>query len=380
MVESRHKVRVVCDQQEIGDWIDYDIDTSMINAADSFRMSRPFDNASWRTLRRDARLRVFIDDAQIMDGFIDKRTKRGKDGVLEISGRDRAGRLAQESAPLINYQGLELTAAVLKLAQPWFNKVTLSDARNRKLRMGKSRRIPAETEPLVIRKTSTGAGRVHPGAMRAQVITDIVTQAGLIWWSSADGKELFVGRPNADQAPSFIVRKTNGGGGSSTCKDLVIDEDNGDRYSLIAVVGSGGGTDVDFGAATCSRRSYVTDNADNTVDGTGRDFQYRKFLLMPEKNFDSRADADRVAAQEQRRRDFKRTTYTAEMPYHGQWFGGASSTPTLFAPNTVASITDEEFDPPFEDDAMICGCQYKRSKDGETTTLTMVPVDTEIVL
>ena len=162
MADPRHVVTVVVDHQQIGGWTEYEISSSMIEPADAFSLRRPFDNASWNTCRRDARIRVFIDGAPVLDGFIDTRVKRAREGTLEIIGRDRAGRLVQESAPKINYEGLELSEAVRRLAEPWFTRVTLSDARNRTLRMGKTRRIPAGNEPIIVRRSSNGSGRVQP--------------------------------------------------------------------------------------------------------------------------------------------------------------------------------------------------------------------------
>jgi len=379
--EPRHRVAVVCEEKQIGGWTEYQIDSNMIEPADAFSLRRPFDPESWNLLRRDSRVRISIDGAPVLDGFVDKRTKRAKDGTIEISGRDRSGRLVQESAPRINYQGLELTEAVRRLADPWFSKVTISDARNRTLRMGKSRgRIPGGNDPIIVKRSANGNGKVQPGQMRWAVISELVSQAGLIAWSSADGRELFVGRPNQSQAPSFHILKAKATGGSrSTCLDLTQDEDNGDRYSLIACVGTGGGTDVDFGISVSSRRAIVLDNPDNLVDGTGRDFQYPKRLLLPEKQFDSNGDASRVAGREQLRRDFRRLTFSADMPYHGQWITPGAA--TLFAPNTVAMITDEDHDPILELDGLIYSCSYRRSRTGgETTLLELVPTGTEIVL
>lgn len=377
--EPRHKIRVVADQQQIGGWTSYEIASNMIEPADGFTMRRPFDNSSWNILRRDARVRVYVDDSPILDGFIDDREKASKAGEMTITGRDRSGRLVQESAPRINYEGLELTAAILELASPWFTKITLSDARNRKIRTGKSRKVPVGNEPIIIRSSTGSAGRIHAGTMRWAAIQEIVSKVGLICWSSADGKELFVGKPNDSQAPLFIVRKSAGTSVPSTCRDLIYRESNGDRYSAISVVGSGGGTEVDFGLAVSTRHAVVFDNEANRVDGTGRDFAYPKRLLMPEANYDSDDEAARQAELERARRDFKRTTIQAEMPYHGQWFGGSSA--TIFAPNTVAAVVDEDFDPPLELDALIYSCSYKRSaKEGEITMIEMVPTGTEVVL
>lgn len=379
MTTQRHEVRVVVEGQTIDGWTEYEIATSMIEPADGFTMRRPFDPRLWGILRRDARVRVMFDGAPVLDGFIDGRRKRSKEGTIEIRGRDRAGRLVQESAPRITYEGLELTEAIRRLADPWFTKITLTDARNRSLRMGKGRRrVPAGNEPIIVKRSASGAGKVQPGTMRWAIIEELCSQAGLIAWSSADGRELFVGRPNHGQAPSFHILKARAAlsGLSSNCIDLQYDEDNGDRYSLIGVVGTGGGTERDFGMAVSSRRAIARDN-DDAPDGTGRDFIYPKRLLMPEAQFTSIRDADRVAEREMMRRNFRAATWEATMRDHGQWYGPA---PTIYAPNTVAMITDEDFDPPMEETAMITACTYRRARAGDTTTIELVPTGTEVVL
>lgn len=376
--ERKHVVSVVVEGREVDGWLDYEISSSMIEPSDSFSMRRPWDPKAWNALPRDARIRVFIDRTQILDGFIDDRAKHTKDNTLEISGRDRAGRLVQESAPAINYNGLEMSEAVRRLVDPWFTTVTLSDARNRSLRMGKGRKMPTGTEPIVVHVPAL-QGRVHPGQSRWDIIEQIVSQAHLIAWSSADGREFFVGKPNYTQQAQFaIVVGRPGSGTKTTCTDLIYRESNGDRYSLIACVGNGGGTEADFGISVSSRRAVVFDNELNTFDGTGRDFIYPKRLLMPERGYDSNAEASAEAGREQARRDFRRTVVTAPMPLHGQFI--STGAPTIFAPNTIARVRDEEFEPPLDDAFLIYACTYHGSREeGETTMLELVPKGTEIV-
>lgn len=389
MGERRHTVSIVVGHQMIRHVEEYEIQSSMITPADAFTLRVPWDKRVWDECRTDAKIRVQIDGTPVLDGFIDRRKRRSKEHTIEIAGRDRSGRLVQESAPTINYQGLEMTEAIRRLASPWFTVVTLSDARNRRLRMGKGRKVPTGNEPIVIRRRTPSGGKVQPGQTRWAVIEEIASQAGLIVWSSADGRELVVGRPNYSQAPNFIVRLAAPGGGTpSTCREIDYEQDIGDRYSVIAVVGTGGATDADFGINVSSRRAMVFDNESpgsaasgnkgwSNLDGTGRDFLYPKRLLMPEKNFDSNGDAQEIAEREQARRDFRRVVVTATMPFHGQWIGPAA--PTIFAPNTVASVDDEELE--LDEDFLIFQCTYRGSaSDGATTLLEMVPVGTEIVL
>jgi prophage tail gpP-like protein len=391
MAEKRkHKISIIVEGVEIGGWEEYEITSSMIQPGDTFTMRRPFDPDAWNVLRRDARIRVFIDGVQVLDGFLDRRKYRSREHTFEISGRDRSGRLVQESAPSINYQGLEMTEAIRRLADPWFTKVSLSDARNRSLRTGKGKKVPTGNEPIVIKRATPAAGKVQPGQSRWAVIEEIVSQAGLICWSSADGRELVVGRPNYQQAAQFVIRVGKQGGGETTCKELDYEEDNGDRYSVIAVVGNGGGTTQDFGISVSSRRAMVFDNEPKgsassgdkgwgNSDGTGRDFLYPKRLLMPERNFDANKDAQEIAEREQARRDFRRSLATATMPLHGQFSGTGS--PTIFAPNTIARVVCEDFEPALDQDFLIYSCTYRGNREeGETAVLELVPRGTEIVL
>lgn len=378
--ERKHRVSIAVEDREVDGWKSYSIESSIITPADSFQMVRPFHAEAWNLLRKDARVRVQIDGVTVIDGFIDKRTKRSKAGEMEISGRDRYGRVLQESAQSINYQGLLLTDAIKRLVEPWFSTVTLSDARNRQVRRGKGRRVAAGNEPITVNIRVPRSGKVHPGMTRAAVIQEICAQAGYCVWSSADGREIFVGKPNYNQSPQYlIVHPRPGSPTKSTCEDLVWDEDNGDRYSMITVAGAGGSDEdnVNYGSNVTSRKGRWKDGPG--IDGIGNDFLYPKRLYMPEKNFDSYGDAQRVADMEAARRNFRAKVVTAVMPQHGQFL--QATTPTIFAPNTIARVVDEDFDPIVDARYLVTGCTYVGDRDGaEVTTLELVPSGTEIVL
>lgn len=392
--KRKHVVSIAVDGQQVFDWTDYSIRTSMLEPADAFTMTRAFNARIWNVCRRDARIRVMIDGVVILNGLIDDRIKRSAERTMTISGRDLVGRLVQESADRIDYSGLDTVEAVRRLAAPFFTKVTLSDARNRRIRLGKgakANRITDETEPVILKRKTGGAGKVQPGQFKWQAIEEIVSAEGLICWCSADGREIFIGRPNYRQAAQFaIVHAPPGLGIKSTCIDLVHTESNGDRYSVIAVVGTGGATEQDFGMAVSSRRAMVFDNEPpssagrtpaggwGSNDGTGRDFQYPKRLLMPERNFDSNEDAQLIAEREQARRDFKRTLAEARMAGHGQFI--TPGAPTIFVINTIASVADFDFDPPLQDDYLIYAATFTAShENAEETMLSLVPKGTQIV-
>lgn len=380
MAQREHNITVIVEGVQIGGWSQYHIESSMITPADSFQMHRPFSSEFYNLLRRDADVRVLIDGTTVLRGFIDKRIRKAREGVIEISGRDRAGRLVDESAPKIDYSGMKTEEAIRQLAAPWFSKITLTDGRNRALRRGKGRRVASGKEPVVTINIRTPRhGNVHPGMSRWQVIHEIASRSNLIAWSSADGEELFIGEPNQTQDVQYLFLHARPGSGSTaTCTDLTITEDDGDRFSLIMVAGSGGQNDTNYGENVSDHRGVVFDNPFNKIDGTGRDFIHPKRMFMPERDFESFGDAARVAENEQARRDYHRHLVSIEVPQHGQFL---TTEPTLFAPNTIARVIDEEQNPQLNATYLVVSCAYSATHDqGESTQLHMVPVGTRIIL
>jgi prophage tail gpP-like protein len=376
-----HSIRVVCNGAQVEGWTGYHVDSSIITPADSFEMRRAFDAQAWNLLRRDSDIRIEIDGVPILRGFIDKRVRSAKAGTMVISGRDRSGRLVDESAPRIDYSGMTIESAIKELASPWFSRVTLSDARNRTLRRGRGKRVAGGAEPFVtINIRVPRRGQVHPGEKRWQVMHEIAARANLMVWSSADGNEIFVGKPNQTQAPQYLfVHAATGSKTKATVKDLVITEDDGDRFSLIMCAGVGGQSSTNYGTNVIDNRGVVFDNPFNRIDGTGRDFIHPKRLFLPERDFESYGDAQRVAANDQARRDYKRHVVSVNAGFHGQFLNPDAT--TLFAPNTVARVIDEEQSPILDDNYLVVSCSYSSDRDqGETTTLHMVPIGTEIIL
>ena len=374
-----HIVTAIVEGQEVEGWQSGNIESSMITAADSFVLRIPFSLTAWRTLRRDARITIMADGVPLLDGFIDKRKKSTRAGVIEIEGRDRVGRLADESAPAIDYSGMEILEAIRRLASPWFDTVTLSNARNRRIRRGKGRRVASGTEPVVtINVRVPRNGRVHPGQTRWQLIHEIAGRAGLIVYSSSDGKELFVGKPNHNQAAQYLFAVGKPGSSTrTTVRDLTIIEDDGDRFSLIMCGGVGGQTDTNYGKNITDNRGVVFDNPFNTLDGTGRDFIHPKRMYMPERAFSSNNDAQNVATLEKNRRDYKRHVISVESDMFGQLIG--TGEPTFFCPDAVARVIDEESE--LDDLYLVSSCSYSFDRDNaDTTVMHMVPVGTEIVL
>ncbi len=368
----QHIVSIVIDDREIDGWLEYQIDNSLVEPADSFTLRRPFDRKAWDIITLDSRVRVLIDGVPRIDGFIDKRVKQAQSGEMEVSGRCRIGRLVQESAPRMKYNGQDMVTMLKELASPWFDNVVTSNARNRKLMVGKGGRPAVGSEPIVL-KGSKKFGRINPGVCRWQVIEQIASAEGLAAWSSADGRELIVGQPNDKQGISYLVQHAADGSTSrSNCIDLEIEESIADSFSVITAMGSGATSPDDYGVNAISRFGIWFDDPTNKTDGTGVRFRYPKRLIVPEQTFNSNKEAQAIAEREAARRDFRSDHITATMPFH-------SSAGILFAPDTVARVIDEECG--LDADYLVYAVSARASRaQGEQTTLTMVPRHTRILV
>jgi len=372
-----HVIDAIVEGQRITDFISGNIESSIITPCDSFVLRMPASVQASNAFRRGAKIAIRADGTTLIRGFIGKRHYSSRTGVLEIRGRDICGRLADESAPAIDYTGMTIERAIAKLLSPWFPPPALSNAKNRRLRRGKGKRIASPTEPVVtINVKVPRSGKVHPGQSRMDLIHEILSRAKLVGYSSSDGTEFIIGKPNQSQSPqySFIYAE---GDPDSNVKDLQFTEDDEERYSEYLCAGAGGQGELNYGKNVVDNRGVVFDNPFNRIDGTGRDFIHPKRLFLPEKAFDSYGDAQRVAENEQARRDYHRHIATAEMASFGQDLG--TSQPTLFAPDTVARVIDRKME--VDDLYYVVSCSYSWAHDvGDTCYITMVPVGTEIIL
>lgn len=368
-----HRVSISVAGQRIDGWNEYEIESSLTEVVDRATLKRPFDSDAYRICTPDAEVKIKIDDTTVISGFIDDREKDTDKGTSTMSlvVRDKAGRLVNESAPTIAYDGLDLVEVTRRLASPWFTKVSTSDARNRIVRLGrKGRKAAAGDEALVV-KVKKKTWQHEPGQMRMKIIQDLCNEAQYLVWSSADGEELIIGKPNYKQEVQFLI--ANPGSGApvdATAIKLNFKESVADRYSLIMAIGSGRGDIANYGESTVSRRDIVKNGPG--IDGTGVDFDHPKRLILAERTLLDVAEARQYAQLNMDRRDFHKQIVTATMPSHGQISAG--SNPTLYAPNTVGRVIDGEQDPPVDGVFMIYQCRYSCSKEGgESTGLSLVP-------
>lgn len=372
-----HRISISVQDKTIEGWTEYEIGASMVEPADTFSLTRPFSLDAWKLCRKDARVRIAIDGVVRIDGFIDTRSKASVAGTMSIEGRCKVGRLVQTSIATIGgLDGLSLVDAVKKLAGPEFAVVTLSDARNRAVSRGKGGRAQAQGEPAIFnvkgKLDEDHAGRLDPGEMRWNVIEQLCSSIGLACWSSGDGRELVVGKPNYRQDVQYLLRHSRSRG--SNVMDMSLSESTRNRYAMIEAHGTGRGGDDDYGQGVISHAGSAFDGPGD--DGTGVDFTYPKRLVLSQTALQSNAEAGRAAARDMTRRNFERQQVTIQAPLHGQRFRG--DVITLFAPNTLARVIDDDLG--LDNVFLIYEVRFKGSaKGGETTDLKLVPRGTVFV-
>lgn len=382
--KREHEVGVVIADREIRGWTDYQIDVGVLEAADRFMMTLPFDRRAWDYVRADARVKITIDGTSVLDGFLDSRRSSSRDGTIQIAGRDKVGRLVQESAQAVTYQGKLLSQLVAEIAAPWFTRVVFSNARNRRVmrtRHGKKSAKLAADSGRVWLDSKVGT-HTNPGEMRWAIIEELCQQAGYMCWSSGDGTELVIGQPDYRQAVQYRFYQAPLGAGPITqattpgLLDLSVEDSTADRYSRVLVLGSGRGTNANYGPPVASRSGEAKNNP-ATVNGEGLDFSAPKRLILADRDdVKSRADAEAVARREMARRDMDAHVLSASCATHGQQ-ETQSGGRVLFVPDTMAYAEDP--DRGVRGAFWVAACSYRSSRNGETTDLSLLPSGTEIV-
>lgn len=374
--ERRHVISVLCDGKQVTGFTEYTIDVGFLEPAGSFSLSIPADEAVWRALRTDRPVKILIDGVAVITGYIDAPECRWKDGVINVRGRSKIGRLVQESAPAVNYAGKTLLGLVGELGSPFFSKAVLSNARNRKVLRGRGKKV-ASTGAVYIDKRDSIGKRIEPGQMKWAVIEELARQAGYTVWESGDGKELVIGQPDYLQEVQyrFLHAKPGGRRFSSNILDGSIRPSTADRYSKIQVFGSGAGTVANYGLPPAARAGEAKDNP-LTTHGDGKSFSAPKRLILVDKDIKDRATAKAVAEREMARRNMAKEPITVIAPHHGQLVQGREM--TLFTYDTLAFVEDEVTDT--QGVYLIAACTYQGKDDAETTTLELLPKGTEIAV
>jgi prophage tail gpP-like protein len=383
-----HDVRVVVDGQRLSRLISYDVDVDRMQPADSWRVELPRTAADLRSAALDAPMRVEIDGIPVISGYVGEVSLSRE--TITVSGRSRCGRLVDESIPGAGYNvgATLMTEAVRNLAAPWFERVIVSNAADRRLRLGRGVKAATGREPgLTFAQFRAVPRHIDGGTTRWQAIESIIRPLRLIAWSTADGTALVVASPNYTQEPQYDFYETIA---ASNVLAVTWSDSLEQRYAVVEVSGSGRPLYVPAPPfipqypghqrpkpINRSRIGVVRDGPND--DGTGAAFRFPKRLFVVSEALsmqEAQAEAARTYAQQLA----TARTLSVTAPGHGQVRPGARQ-PTIFAPDTIArvrieaeaSVTDRRAETLMAESMYVVRCSYRGDRRQEQTELSMVP-------
>lgn len=418
-----HTVSVVSGGQTLPGATSYTVSIDILQPADAFSIDLPFSREAWNALNLDAEIGVFLDDTQVMSGFIESREKRNAQGtVIQVAGRDRIGRLIDDAAPEFRYGGLRLKQLCERVAGSVFETVNLVNTENRfLLRNVRAFQAPPVREPTIdlingifrnspfqspfrlegpqleppppiidpgVLRGTAAPKRVTPGMTRWQVLELFLSELRLLAWSTGDGRGLFVGVPNHEQKAqyrffqAFPRRDFDRRGvlgdvtdrSQETNARIDVRQSNEERYAQITAVGFGSGDERNYGRGRRYEGS-VYDNPTNRINGTGVWFERPKKLVVTDDGIKSRERAIERAERERIERDARALEVTVEVAGHSQLYDG--DVPAIYAIDTIARVEDEATN--LRGDFLVTGVEFTRTRGGGTRTmLRLVPRGTQL--
>lgn len=363
MRSREHSLIVSVAGVDIDGWISATIESDVLTPGDAFTLTHAYDPRAFALLRLDAEVTVCVDGAPILNGFIESR--QGDFSSFTVSGKDRVGRMVAESAPLgLDFKGRDLLGVARELAAPWFDSVVLSNAENRDLMRGQGKKTRNRGAPLL--EPRTDDRRVAPGASKWDALDDLLHRAGYLAWSSANGRDLIIARPDYDQDAQFAFYAT---AEASNCKNITYQESNASRYAAIVTVATGRGQDLERAAHATGRWGVARDNPE-TFNGVGRNFTHAKRLVIPVEA-GSQAECQRLAERERAEREAVSFEVAVSVWGFGQTIAPADA-PTLYAPDIVVDVRAENT--PVDGAYYVTARTFQLSRSEEETRLRCVPL------
>lgn len=350
----------------------YAVSLDLLTAADAVALRFPFRRELWDAARPDNEVRVLVDGACYVHAIIDSRTfSTGKGDQVSIAGRDIMGRLVDESAPLITYDGLGIVDLVERMLPPGptrnglAQRVATSNARNRQL---VGRAGDARGEPAIVPRQRAQERKVNAGETQWSVLHHFLEEAGWLATASGDGTEIVIMRPNFLQVPRYAFVYNGPGAAGNNVEECTLREDLADSFSSITALGrprDSAGKRSKHGWRSSTWKDH------DTADGTGRRFRRRKQLIVHD---DGATDMEARAKREARERDADANTLQVTMRGHA--FAGADG-PVFYYPDTVALVA--------LDVVGVRGLWYVTTvrltgdaRDGQRTELDLVPLGTDL--
>lgn len=347
--------------------IDYDITSDMLRLADQWQVTLPIKRDLWDACELGNEVSLHIEGQRVLSGYIDTRLR--SNDQLTVTGRDRGGYLIDESAPLKKFKGENIKGLVEELVGDLFDSVTLTNADNRALIAGRGRkRGTAPIEPIL--EGRDVIHRVQPGQSKAAVMGEFLEQGKMLAWSTADGRQMFVGEPNQNQRATWFFLVPEPGGPRvnepGRVKGVTYIEDNAQRYTAITVVGHDNGGGTNYGRNVTRKRGVAVSPQQWVRD--------RELMIVDAAV--GNADAARERAErEMLEREASGISLEVVMPGHGQVVVPGQP-PAIYHFDSVARYVDNVLG--IAGEFFVTAVNFRGNHHEGETAISLVPVGTPL--
>lgn len=334
MPRSSSGLRLLVGGSSFDTWLSAELDADIFTEADAWSVRASAPSADLVDFFREGqRMEMYLGDDRQLAGVIDEVKLSGnrQRETLALSGRDLGAFLLDCEAQSIRASKLTLFALIKKLLDPsWGVRNVLSSfERDRKLVLGKKDRhskagVSRSRGAPVFGDPPRATSAIDPGQRVAQILNDRTRQLACAWWITAGG-DLFIGKPNYDQEPSFrFVCQP----GSANVLDWEVVRSMSDRYSEITVVGQGssaGGWLAQPTSVKGAKFKVTVKDPDLAARGI------KRTLIVADNDVQSRADAQRRAESEMGHRRLQGLTIRLTVPEFKQ-------ADRIYAIDTIAQV------------------------------------------
>ncbi len=344
--------------KRIDNWISYDVDADLYQAADSFSLELANPGTE---IKAGMQCELYVNDQLELTGIIDS-TRRGwsKQGrTLTVQGRDLMSILtdsyAEDFVSLQNKTVREIAEFLLQAnkntgrpALPFISRQVIKGGAF--VGKGKGKKKTVDSPLMGFQDTPQKISQIEPGMTVFEVLSIYAASRGFLFFSLQDGTLMF-SRPKAKgQALYRIVNMVSGAG--NNVKSGEETDDISRRYSKITVIGQVQGHD-DLAASQLAPRGTVTDSS----------FPFYK-PYVARLNSDSQSPKLHARMlQEKQRHDGLQLSYVA---------AGHSQNGVNWHINELVQVKDEMLGK--DGIFLIYGRKFRRSKqEGSNTELRLGP-------
>jgi hypothetical protein len=379
-------------------WDEYVITLDMLSAGNAWTFAfwrSDVARTSWEVIKQKVRLGddvgLLIDGAAQLTGRIESiRTEasRQQGATVILSGRDLAGPAMDfDCDPTLNLRDMQLGTALPQIfAELGLQCRVVDSAANVLVTSGRANG-PRGTNATAPRTVVVDRGHPNPGEKVWSFVQSIVSRLGYLCWVAPDaerGIAIVVDVPLSEGEPQYALLRREVASYAGAYEGNILSggetiTSRGVPTRVSVYTGS------DRGAQISARSAVTTDNTflvDRTVT---RGLVLEPFPAQPMHRKSVRARTRQRAQQEGSReildamRGFRTCEYVVRG--HGQTLDEQR---LLYALNTIARVRDDvcvDADgAPLDEDMLITGIEFRRSRQGGTTTrLRMVPLGALVI-